>query len=1066
MRTRLPSLVLVLAAALGTAAPALGEGERPKEPEHAWRADVPPGVVESDRDRARFRIDDYRDPLRSFEENASGWGLEEWEDVEGLGEPKPLEPERAEGRASDGEWAVVLPVRFPKPAVLFKRSTIGEFRYVTYDLFLPADCPGRVRAMFFLKNKDGLWFQSLSGTPYVRASDGSFSAGPSTTRLVPGEWNTIGVDLRGGGAGLAPHGNLARWQERFADETVVIGFAVYGDSEWEGDVLFDDLRGWVLADNETPKLAVRNLTFPPLAGTYSRWELECELTREFTNPFDPDEIRIDLLLTTPSGEELTIPGFFGQGFERRLTSAGEELAPVGPGSWKARFAPRETGEHLFRLRVQAGDERFVTRERAFRATDSGHPGYVRASKRDVRCFELENGEPYYPIGHNYRSPNDPRGSFVLGWPLLPDQGTFTYERALERAARGGENYVEVWLASWWVGLEWTVAWKNYHGLGRYNLANAWRLDRVLAKARDLDMRVQLVIDNHGKYSAWCDEEWAYSPYNSRNRVSGGFLSRAELFFSDKRAKDLYRRKARYIFARWGHDPTILGFELVSELDLTGSRPGFAGRRSGFGSYGAQLRTDHLWHKEMTKYFKTVDSGGRLYTTHYSGNYANVDPVMARLEGISYVVCDGYRGDGQPFAALAAATSANHVQFRKPFMVTEYGGNWNGTSEAGLEADIHSGLWGSYMTAAAGTPLLWWFEFIDKRDLYWHYGALASFARGEDRRDPELKTRKPEVERSPSGVGLKAMAYMSRKRGYAWVYAVGPMTRYPHTPLVVDRARVRFAGVEDGPWAVEFWDTVAGERFRAETIEAKGGSLEVDCPEFGNDVAMKLRRVKLLTEENAPSWKPAVPRAGRRGTPPPPGTGSFKGITNRLRPAGKRPRWETTDKRYFVHRWAVLGPFPIEGGGDSRDLYNSSLRREYVGDEARLVPRSGDEFEGRKWRLCARPGEERFDVKLDRHFPDVDRVAAYVAAELVCDREMEGVTLLASSDDVMKVYLNGEPVHTWAEPRGISPDSDSVEGLTLRKGRNLLLVKVIDFYGQWGVCARFVTRDGRALAVAP
>ena len=261
--------------------------------------------------------------------------------------------------------------------------------------------------------------------------------------------------------------------------------------------------------------------------------------------------------------------------------------------------------------------------------------------------------------------------------------------------------MEVWLASWWMGLEWTVAWKNYHGLGRYNLAHAWRLDRILAKARELGMHVQIVIDNHGKYSAWCDEEWAYSPYNARNRVSGGFLGRAEEFFSNERAKRLYRRKARYIFARWGYDPTVLGFELVSELDLIGSRRGFAGRRLGFDRPGAGLRTDHIWHKEMTEYFRTVDSGGRLYTTHYSGDYSKVDPVMASLEGISYVVCDGYRGNDQPFAELALATSSNHERFGKPFMVTEYGGNWNGTSEAGLEADIHSGLWGSYMTSAAG-----------------------------------------------------------------------------------------------------------------------------------------------------------------------------------------------------------------------------------------------------------------------------------------------------------------------------------------------------------------------------
>jgi len=849
LRTLFPTLVLVLAVAAG----ARGEN---KAPEPLWRAVVPPGVSESDRDRSRFRVDEKKDPLRGFEDDAAGWGLEEWENIEGLGEPEPREPKRARGRASEGEWSLVLPVQFPKPTVLYKRSTIGDFRYVTYDLFLPADCPGRVRAVFFLKNKDGLWFQSLSGTPFIRASDGSLTAGPSATRLVPGEWNTIGVDLRGGRAGLASRGSLARWQERFADETVSIGFTIYGDTEWSGNVLFDNLRGWSLAGAPGGRLAVRDLSFPPRAGTYSRWELSCGLTREFANPFDPEEIAVDLIVTTPSGATQTVPGFFSQDFQRRLTSAGEELAPVGRGDWRVRYAPREAGRYSFRLRVVAGDERLMTRERSFMVEKSDHPGYVRVSRKDIRCFEFENGEPFYPIGHNYRSPTDLRGSRVLGWPIMPDQGTFAYERALERAARGGENFFEVWLSSWWLGLEWTAAWKNYHGLGRYNLANAWRLDRVLEKARDLGMRAHVVIDNHGKYSEFSDPEWDYSPYNSRNRVSGGFIRTPGEFFSNEKSKKLYRQKTRYIFARWGYDPTILGFELVSELNLTGSRSSSHG--SSHGRTSNLRETRRKWHDEMTRYFRTVDSGGGLYTTHYCGDYKLIDPQMVSLPGISYVACDGYRGDEAPFAELAAATSENNEKFMKPFMVTEYGGNWNGTSEAGLEADLHSGLWGSFMTAAGGTPLLWWFEFIDKRDLYWHYSALAKFARGEDRRDLRLKMRSPEVERSPSGVELAAMAYMSRRRGYAWLYALGPMMRYPREPLAVEGARVRFADVEDGAWAVEFWDTVAGEIIRAEILDAADGVLVVDPPSFGNDIAMKLRRVKLLTEENAPSWVRPAP----------------------------------------------------------------------------------------------------------------------------------------------------------------------------------------------------------------
>lgn len=259
---------------------------------------------------------------------------------------------------------------------------------------------------------------------------------------------------------------------------------------------------------------------------------------------------------------------------------------------------------------------------------------------------------------------------------------------------------------------------------------------------------------------------------------------------------------------------------------------------------------------MTDYFREIDPGRHLYTTHYSGDCNNVNPVMVRHGGIDYVTGDGYRGTDRPFAELAHATAQNHERFGKPFMVTEYGGNWNGTSEAGLEADLHSGLWGSYMTSAAGSPLLWWFDFIDVRDLYWHFKALAEFDRGEDRRDPELKGRRPPVEKSPPGIPLQGMAYMSRERGYAWVYSVRAMTLYPSEPIAVEGARVRFGDVKPGHWKVAFWDTVSGERFRSEILKESGGSLVVDLPRFANDVAMKLSSTTLLPD------RPRGEHAGR------------------------------------------------------------------------------------------------------------------------------------------------------------------------------------------------------------
>ena len=1058
MRRLLFLLLLTTAALVLPFVAAAAEGE----PVHS----VPPGVPEDDPDRARFRLDTERDPLRSFEDDSEGWLVETWKNGFGLGEPVGEPAELTSEAASHGERSVTLHFRFPRPTVLFKEASIGQFRYITYDVFVPAEASGRVRSLFFLKNKDGLWFQAISGRPLLRRGrstarlsspksssrrgrpepvegrrrDGTYVPGRSSSRLERGRWNTVTVDLRGGRSDLVPEGHLARWQERLAPEAEVLGFAVFGEERGSFTAHLDNLRGWTLVPDPPPALAVRNMAFPREGVlTFEKWEATFELTREFENPFDPDEVSVDAVIVRPTGEERRVPGFHYQRFARRLTPAGEELVPVGPGLWKVRYGPREPGPHAFRLEVKAGDESLVTGERTFVVTKGDHPGFVRVSERDFRAFEFDNGEPYYPIGHNVRSPTDNRCSQVLGWELNPDQGTFTFDRYFERMAAGGENFAEIWMASWWVGIEWTRDWKFYHGLGRYNLANAWRLDYLLARARELGLRVHLVIDNHGKYSAWCDKEWADSPYNARNRTSGGFLGRPDDFFTDDDAKRYYRNKARYIFARWGWDPTIMGFELVSELNLTGQRGGFAGRKAKRDGPDAPLRVEHLWHKEMIAYFRTVDQGRHIYTTHYSGDFNTIDPVMARLPEMDYVTGDGYRGGGRPFVDLARASGALS-DYGKPYMITEYGGNWNGTSEAALEADIHSGLWGSYMTPAGGTPLLWWFEFVHRRDLYWHYAALSKFDHGEDRRDPDLRPVVPEIRSRPEELKVAAAAYLGPRRGYAWVYAVEPMTRYPKEPLVVEGVRVRFAGVENGPWRIQSWDTVKGEPIRTESFEAKDGALEVVLPVFANDVALKLRRAALM-EPPEVHREPSARPVSR------PITDVALDVLE-PREAGGRPE--------FIRDWGLLGPFSYPP--EKQDV---CLDERPVEREPELRPRRGASHGDKEWRFVE--ADASGHVNLNAIFDGPDHVAAYAVAELRCPKAMKDVQLLVGSDDCVRVWLNGERVMSKQVFRGAEPDQDRVD-ISLRRGSNLLVLKVADGVGGWAFYCRLATKDGRTVPV--
>ncbi len=83
-------------------------------------------------------------------------------------------------------------------------------------------------------------------------------------------------------------------------------------------------------------------------------------------------------------------------------------------------------------------------------------------------------------------------------------------------------------------------------------------------------------------------------------------------------------------------------------------------------------------------------------------------------------------------------------------------------------------------------------------------------------------------------------------------------------------------------------------------------------------------------------------------------------------------------------------------------------------------------------------------------PDYSLV--YLAREIESPIDQK-VTALMSSDDTLKVWLNGELLHEFKTHRGVSVDSDVVE-LPLLQGRNQLLLKVANGTGGFGFTFRF------------
>jgi hypothetical protein len=637
----------------------------------------------------------------SFEHDAEGWVSRE----------TPLAWDAR--KAKDDGWSLKLGVDFPKPAsaycpIGFDVDRVGQ---ILYHVYVPDKAPKSIKTLLFLKDKDGLWFQDFRSEP-----------------LTPGEWNSVTVDVKATSPRLSPSGHHRVWGSVPAHRMNQVGVKFFCDESFQGALHLDRVIAYPATKNHGKgPLRILNLREnTQTVGRFEKFEITFDINRHVSNPFEPDHVKIDATFLDPDGKAVTVPAFYYRDYVRRLVNDHEQLAPVGPGVWKVRFAPVTEGLHRYYLTVsyvtqshgRGEPEQLITGKRSFQCAPSDSRGFVRVSETEPLYFEFDNGEWFYPIGHNIHSPSDdtPRAVAMqkrINADILPDHGTFSYDRMFKKMADNGENFGEVWMSSWWLALEWNPQWKHYNGLTNYNLQNAWKMDYTLRLAAKHDIYIHLVFDNHGKASTWCDPEWTDNPYNVRN---GGFLGSPEEFFRNPIAKEIYKKRLRYIIGRWGYSTRIAGFELWSEVDLVGDSWDFHAN-------DVQAAPKVQWHREMTQYLEHIDPWDHIRTTHFSTTYSRIKSTLVSIPGIDYITCDAYTGRG--VVPLIVKTADAFAAYGKPGMVTEYGGTPFAATPARLRADLHGGIWATYMTHTAGTPLLWWFQFLEADNLYWNFKALAA-----------------------------------------------------------------------------------------------------------------------------------------------------------------------------------------------------------------------------------------------------------------------------------------------------------------------------------------------------
>ncbi|MFN6944181.1 MAG: T9SS type A sorting domain-containing protein [Cytophagaceae bacterium] len=458
-------------------------------------------------------------------------------------------------------------------------------------------------------------------------------------------------------------------------------------------LFFVTVNGFCLSISD-PQFDAENY---PLFG---KAEATFTLDQVYSNPYDPDIIKVDAIITEPGGNVIEMPCFYYIPATYMPAGWGHTAAlQTAQATWMLRFAPRVSGSHSVQIRAIDDDGTWYSATVLVNAEASAEKGFVRIDPSNQQFMRHDNGDPYYPIGVN------------LGWNsghTLAD----SYEYYLSNLAPNNANWGRYWLTDFArQALEWSSGhWSNwYNGLGRYSQQAAGVLDAVMDQCADRGMYMQLVFQHHGQFSTTTDAQWADNPYNTAN---GGYLNNAGEYFSSAVAREQTKKQYRYIIARWAYSSNILAWELFNEVEYTnGSNADIA-----------------AWHAELSQFVKEIDPYDHIITTS-TGRDNSTLPLLDQVADLDQLQWHTYSGN---IDAVLYGESRNFLdQLSKPILCGEFG--------TATVYNNHPDDWGDHVRTTMWTgmfshaPNMFWYwnQYIDEKNLYHIFQPLGAYLDGVD-----------------------------------------------------------------------------------------------------------------------------------------------------------------------------------------------------------------------------------------------------------------------------------------------------------------------------------------------
>jgi WD40 repeat protein len=276
-----------------------------------------------------------------------------------------------------------------------------------------------------------------------------------------------------------------------------------------------------------------------------------------------------------------------------------------------------------------------------------------------------------------------------------------------------------------------------------------------------------------------------------------------------------------------------------------------------------------------------------------------------------------------------------------------------------------------------------------------------------------------------GASCRKLLSLKGHSGVVWSFAVTP-----------DGQRI-VTGGEDG--TVRLWDSVNGRELL--TLKGHTGSVwSVAATSDGrrlisgsDDGTVKIWEA--ASPEQVAFWDKQDQEAARRHA------------------AWQRP---TSSTPGFIQDWLILAPLAREDDQTGAER----LEREQLAGETRLQPRAGDRVQVNGQEYTGQAHREKEPIlDFNRIVGELcNRAVAYAVCYVVSEMDRNDLLLQVGSDDQAKIYLNGQEVYKKSLASSLNA-LDPVGPVTLRKGTNVLVLKVVNHAMTWEGCARFVDREG-------